>query len=145
MKDTIRHEFTFPQAPEIVWDYLTDPELLAQWLMPSDFSPVVGHKFQFGTKPKYRFAFDGRIYCEVLEIIPCKKLVYSWRGGISGEKPTLDSVVTWTLNPLNGGTRLTLEHKGFRGIKNFFPYLIMNKGWKKIGTRFLKQLNTVQI
>lgn len=45
--------------------------------MPNDFKPIVGHKFQFGTRPKLKLSFDGRIYCEVLEVIPFQKLVYS--------------------------------------------------------------------
>lgn len=142
MQKDIRHQFVFSHPPEVVWEYLTDPELLAQWLMPSDFKPVVGHKFRFNTRPKVKFGFDGIIYCEVLEIIPCKKLTYSWKGGMSKEKPSLDSIVVWTLTPDDdNGTVLLLEHKGFRGIKNYFPYLIMNKGWAKIGKRLIRQLN----
>src|SRR5262249_17808941 len=37
----------YPQPPERVWRALTTPEELAQWLMPNDFAPKVGHKFQF--------------------------------------------------------------------------------------------------
>lgn len=143
MDRTIKHEFTFSKSPELVWDYLTKPELLEQWLMPSDFQPIVGHKFQFGTKPKIKLGFDGRIYCEVLEVVPFERLVYSWKGGMSKENPSLDSVVVWTLAPVEGGTRLTLEHKGFRGLKNYLPYIIMNKGWLKIGKRLFAKLNLI--
>jgi uncharacterized protein YndB with AHSA1/START domain len=141
MQKEIIHQFTFPQSPEEVWEYLTNAELLAQWLMPNDFKPIVGHRFQFGTKPKYPLGFDGRIYCEVLEIVPYRKLVYSWKGGLSKENPSLDSTVTWTLTPTDNGTVLKLEHKGFKGIKNYLAYIIMNKGWAKIGKRLFKQLN----
>lgn len=141
MERTIKHQFSLPHPPELVWDYLTKPELLAQWLMETDFQPVVGHKFQFRTKPKIKFGFDGTVYCEVLELIPFERLVYSWKGGMSNEKPSLDSLVVWTLVPSAEGTSLTLEHKGFKGIKNYFPYLIMNKGWLKIGKRLLERIN----
>jgi uncharacterized protein YndB with AHSA1/START domain len=142
MQRDIFHQFSFHQPPEVVWEYLTDPELLEQWLMPSDFKPVVGHKFRFMAKPKIKLGFDGTVYCEVLEIVPHRKLVYSWRGGLSKEKPMLDSTVVWTLEPSGSGTILTLEHKGFRGMKNFIPYLIMNKGWVKIGKRMIGKVNT---
>lgn len=141
MQQSIRHQFTFPQPPEMVWRYLTEPDLLALWLMPNDFKPEVGHRFQFGTKPKSPLGFDGRVYCEVLEIIPFRKLVYSWKGGLSKEKPLLDSIVTWTLEPLENGTRLTLEQTGFKGMKNYLAYFIMNKGWLKIGRRLFAKLN----
>lgn len=47
----------------------------------------------------------------------------------------------WTLEPTKDGTALTLEHKGFKGMKNYLAYIIMNKGWAKIGKRLFKQLN----
>jgi uncharacterized protein YndB with AHSA1/START domain len=135
MQRDIRHQFTFLQSPEAIWEYLTVPELMAQWLMtPHNFQPVVGQKFQFKTKPIPKFGFDGNVYCEVLEVQPYKKLSYSWKGG------SLDSVVVWTLEPTADGTMLTLEHKGFKGIKNFMSYIIMNRGWIKIVKRLLKIL-----
>lgn len=142
MQKVIRHQFTLAQTPERVWEYLTGTELLAQWLMPNDFKPIVGHKFQFGTRPKLKLGFDGRIYCEVLEVIPCQKLVYSWQGGLSKENPSLNSTVTWTLTANENGTLLTLEHQGFKGIRTYLPYLIMNKGWLKIGSRLSKQIQS---
>jgi len=145
MLRTIQHQFTFPHPPEVVWEYLTDAELLAQWLMPSDFKPIVGHKFQFNARPKIKIGFDGRIYCQVLEIVPHKKLVYSWKGGMSKEHPSLDSTVTWTLTHAGENTILHLEHAGFKGLKNFLPYLIMNKGWLKIGKRLSATINLAHV
>lgn len=142
MQRDIKHQFTFPQPAEVVWDYLTKSELLAQWLMPNDFQLKVGHKFKLMAKPKTKFGFDGTVYCEVLEIIPCKKLVYSWRGGMSKENPSLDSIVVWTLTATDKGTTLLLEHKGFKGIKNYLAYVIMNMGWAKIGKRLFTKLNS---
>jgi uncharacterized protein YndB with AHSA1/START domain len=141
MERSIKHQFRFPQPPEVVWEYLTNSELLAQWLMPNNFVPIQGHKFQFNTKPKINFGFDGTVHCEVLEIVHLQKLVYSWKGGMSKEKPMLDTIVTWTLTSLDTETVLTLEHTGFRGVKNIMVYFIMNKGWAKIGKRLFKQIN----
>lgn len=140
MQRDIKHVWFFPHSPEAVWDYLTKPELLAQWLMENDFQPIVGHQFQFRTKPKIKFGFDGTVYCEVLEIVPYRRLTYSWRGGSGKNKILLDSVVVWTLTEKDNGTELMLEHKGFRGMKNYIAYLIMKKGWAKIGKRFGERL-----
>jgi uncharacterized protein YndB with AHSA1/START domain len=141
MQRDIKHQFFFSHSPEVVWEYLTDPELLALWLMPSDFKLELDHKFQFKTKPKINLGFDGTVYCKVLEIVPNRKLVYSWQGGMSKEIPKLDSIVIWTLSPTEGGTALQLEHNGFKGFKNYLPYLIMNKGWLKIGKRLIAKIN----
>lgn len=135
MQKSIKHRYNFNHDPETVWEYLTNSELLAQWLMPNDFQPILGHKFQFGTKPKIKLGFDGRVYCEVIEIIPFKKLAYTWKGGMSGKNTLLDTTVTWTLEPTENGTLLTLEQTGFKSISNIIPHFIMNKGWIKIGKR----------
>jgi len=141
MKNAIFQVLQLEHPVERVWHYLTDSELLAIWLMENDFKPLVGHTFQFRTKAKPKFNFDGNIYCQVLEVIPFKKLSYTWRGGAGNGSVTLDSVVTWTLKPSGGGTELILEHKGFRGLKNFAAYFFMNIGWrKKIRKRLISLL-----
>lgn len=136
MNKDINQVWELAQSPEVVWRYLTTSELIAQWLMKNDFKPEVGHKFNLHTMPMKAFGFDGVVYCEVLEIVPMQKLVYSWRGGNNG-KISLDSVVTWTLTPNGAGTTLHLQHSGFKGIKNLMAYMSMNAGWSsKIRNRF---------
>ncbi|MCW3121022.1 MAG: hypothetical protein JWQ38_514 [Flavipsychrobacter sp.] len=140
MQRDIRHSWFFSHKPEAIWEHLTNPELIAQWLMKNDFKPVVGHRFNFTTKPQP--GFDGIVYCEVLEVVPLKRLSYSWKGGPRKGTINLDSVVTWTLTPKDGGTELLLEHTGFKGMKNYFAYLMMNMGWKShVIKRFGELLN----
>ncbi|MBS1935760.1 MAG: SRPBCC domain-containing protein [Bacteroidetes bacterium] len=129
MTRTIKHSFFYSHSAEIVWEYLTNSELMAQWLMPNDFMPEVGHEFRFTIKPIPEFEFDGIIYCKVMEIVPYKKLVYSWKGGPGDGSINLDSVVTWTLVTKENGTELLLEHSGL--MKNISIYEAMNKGWKE--------------
>ncbi|MCP9768946.1 SRPBCC domain-containing protein [Lacihabitans sp. LS3-19] len=140
MQKDIIHHWHFNHSPEKVWRLLTETELLAKWLMINDFKPEIGHKFTFYAKPIIKMGFDGRIYCEVLEVEPFKKLSYTWKGGPKPGKITLDSVVTWTLKSNDQGTLLTLEHTGFKGIKNYLTYIFMNKGWEKIAKRLGKEL-----
>lgn len=142
MQRTIHHVWKLKHPPETVWEYLTQSELLTRWLMENDFKPIVGYSFQFRTKAITKFGFDGNIYCEVLAVVPQQKLSYSWKGGPGNGIITLDSVVTWTLHPDGTGTSLTLEHAGFKGLKNFMGYFFMNLGWKKkIKKRFIEFLN----
>ena len=141
MTRSIKHQFHYTHPPEVVWEYLTDSELLGQWLMVNDLKPVLGHKFQFKTKPRKNQGFDGTIYCEILEIDPPNKLVYSWQGGKSKDEITLDTIVTWILTPTDDGTLLSLEHSGFKGLKNYVAYFIMNLGWIKIGRRLSKKID----
>jgi uncharacterized protein YndB with AHSA1/START domain len=91
----------------LVWQALTDPDLLARWLMPNDFKPVVGHRFTFRTEPVPQHGFDGVVHCQVLAIEPPEMLRLGWRGG------TLDTTVTWRLVPEGAGTRFLITHDGF--------------------------------
>jgi uncharacterized protein YndB with AHSA1/START domain len=124
-KRSIVVDYDLPHPPEKVWRALTDGNLLAEWLMPNDFRPLLGHRFTFRTRPMP--GFDGIIHCEVLELEPPARLRYSWRGG-SGEN-ALDTIVTWTLQPGGSGTRLQLEHAGFTAA-NEFAFRGMDGGWR---------------
>jgi len=94
-------EREFPYPPEKLWRALTQPHLIAEWLMQNDFVPAANHRFKLGTS-------WGHIDCQVKTIEPNKTLSYSW------DALGLVSVVTWTLSPTTTGTHLRMEQKGFR-------------------------------
>jgi uncharacterized protein YndB with AHSA1/START domain len=140
MAKIIQHQLFYPHPPRAVWEYLTIPDLMAQWLIPNNFEPVVGHKFQFKTKAKPDADFDGNFYCEVLEVVPFKKLSYSWKFG-PGNGILHDSTVSWTLNEKDNGTELLLVHRGFEGSENILLFALMDEGWKKHINTILQLLN----
>src|SRR5437899_12134964 len=107
---SISLEYDLPYPPEKVWRALTEPELLAAWIMANDMRPLVGHNFTFKSEPTpWR---DGMVHCEVLEIDPPKRLRYSWRSGPASSP--LDTVLTWTLTPTGEGrTRRARAHSGY--------------------------------
>lgn len=127
MKHTIKINVDYPYPPQRVWEALTDSRALADWLMPNDFKPVVGHKFQFKAATPQKH-WRGIVDCEILEIDEPRKLSYTWIGDLND--PT--TVVTWTLEPTATGTRLRLEHAGYRGISGWFHKLILGAGWKRM-------------
>ena len=132
MKDEIKHVWHFNRPPKEVWEYLTIPELLEQWLCKMDFKPVVGHKFEVPTKA------GGTTMCEVTEVIPLKMLSYSWQFPSVKSKKTYDSKVVWTLVPTNDGTELYLVHNGFTILDD---YIAHENGWTTLGGRLLKLMN----
>ena len=144
MTKSIKHQFFFPHPTEAVWEYLTKSELMEQWLMRNNFQPIVGYDFQFRTNPIPSLDFDGVCYCKVLEIIPLKKLSYSWRGGPGEGKITLDSVVVWKLVSSDKGTELFLEHSGFGKGENLNFYTGMTDGWAKNVQKIINLLNAIQ-
>jgi uncharacterized protein YndB with AHSA1/START domain len=141
MKREIAHQWFFPHPPQIVWDYLTRPELLSQWLMENDIKPIVGHKFEFRSKPKMEIGYNGINYCEILEVIPFKQLTYSWKAGPGNGKFTLDTIVTWTLVEKNAGTELNLKHTGFKAVENDIIYKMMHDGWDKHVNGLAERIN----
>ncbi|MEV0943933.1 SRPBCC family protein [Micromonospora wenchangensis] len=104
---TIHVDQFLAHPPAKVWRVLTEPDLIARWLMPNDFAPVVGHRFTMRTQPRPGQGFDGWVHGEVREVDPPRRLRWAWRGG------GLDTEVSWTLVPEGRGTRLFLEHSGF--------------------------------
>ena len=127
----------FPHAPETIWKALTTGALIARWLMEAHgFAPVVGNRFTYKTTPAG--AWDGTIRCEILEVVPNRRLVYSWQGGHEanvGYGSKLDTVVTWTLAPVRDGTRVRIVHSGFDLPRNDTAYRNMSDGWKKVVRR----------
>lgn len=118
-------EREFPYPAEKIWRALTQPHLIEEWLMKADFKPVVGHEFSFR-------ADWGAVNCEILEVEPNRTLVYTW-----GDH-NLQSVVTWTLTPISGGTHLRMEQTGFRPDQPRY-YQGAKGGWP----RFLAKLEEV--
>ena len=105
--EVISFEFDLPHAPEKVWRALTDPVLLAAWLLPViEFKLEPGAAFRLKAPPQP--GWDGSVNCRILEIEAQRKLSYTWVVG------DIDTVVTFTLTPTASGTRLSLVQSGFK-------------------------------
>ena len=124
----IEREFAHPQAK--LWRALTESPLLAQWLLNNDFTPEVGHTFQFRSDPVPNW--NGIIDCTVLLVDPITQLSYTW--GSMG----MSSVVVFTLTPSDAGTHMRMEHSGF-GPNQDHAYKGAMYGWQN----FLGKLETL--
>ncbi len=106
----IEQEFNAPL--ELVWRAITEKALMKKWYFDiSDFKPEVGFTFQFegGTENKRYLHL-----CEVLEVVPLKKLKYSWKyEGYTGL-----SFVTFELSPIDEKTKVKLTHEGLETFTN---------------------------
>ena len=130
--DSISFEFDLPHSPAKVWRALTDPALLAKWLLPAvGFELEPGAAFTFKTDPHP--GWDGTVNCRFVEIEPLRKLCYTWT------VPFLDTVVTFTLTPTASGTRLSLVQSGFRPDQkqNFGG---ARYGWRMMGGKLVDLL-----
>lgn len=128
MTEDIVHEATYPYPPAEVWRALTTHEALNAWLMDNDFGEAkVGHRFEFRDKPRRVVGWDGISRCEVLEVVPERRMV--WAFGI-GDDTFTATKVQFDLEPTpSGGTRLRFRHSGFGGLKGWLMRAGMNQGW----------------
>lgn len=103
-------DFDLPFPPKKVWRALTEPALMAKWIMPNNLkdAPKLGDSFQFKFDGPANEWWDGITHCEVQALELHKRIQYTWRGG------PLDTVVEWTLFETPDGTRLHLVHSGFK-------------------------------
>ena len=115
-----------------VWRALTDPTLVPLWTStgqggrPEGFKPEVGTRFRFIGKPFP--GWDGIVRCEVLAVHEPTLLSYTWRNK-EADQPTM---VTNILEEIPGGTRLTWEHTGFRGIEGMFMSGLLGRVRRKM-------------
>lgn len=144
--ESVSFEYELHHPPEKVWRALTDPELLAEWLLPvADLELEPGAAFTF--RAEARHGWDGivrwlrraglnGIGCRFLEIDAPRKLSYTW---VVGE---LDTVVTFTLAPTASGTRLSLVQSGF-GSDQEENFSGARYGWKMMTEKLLDLLARV--
>jgi uncharacterized protein YndB with AHSA1/START domain len=130
--ESISFEFELHHVPEKVWRALTDPVLLAEWLLPViDLKLEPGAAFAFKAQPQP--GWDGSVNCRLVEIEAYRKLRYTWVVG------DIDTVVTFTLTPTASGTRLSLVQSGFKSDQK------RNSGgarygWKMMGGKLVDLL-----
>jgi len=141
MKDeTIVKEVLLNVSTSKVWKAITNTEDMKLWYFDiSEFKPTVGFEFRFeGGK-------DDKSYlhlCKITEVIPGKKLSYSWRyDGYPG-----NSLVTFELFEEGNRTKLKLTHEGIESFGTENPDLAREnfvEGWNQIiGTSIKEYLES---
>jgi len=136
-------ERTYQAPNSVVWKAITDKDEMRLWYFDlPEFLPEVGCEFQFMGGPA-----EDRQYkhiCQVTEVIPNKKLAYSWRyEGYVG-----NTLVTFELFDDDGQTRLKLTHEGLETFPADNPDLAKENfviGWNwLIGTSLMEFLEKIQ-
>ncbi|GAC1365926.1 MAG: hypothetical protein NVSMB47_17270 [Polyangiales bacterium] len=107
MRLDVSMEELFPVPIDRVLHAVTDPRMIERWLMrPDGYEAKVGTRFTLREAP--RADCRGEVECEVLELSPPHRIVWSWRGA---EDPATTRLVIG-LEAGARGTRLTLRHTG---------------------------------
>jgi uncharacterized protein YndB with AHSA1/START domain len=88
----------FPHPAKKLWEMLTEPSCLVQWLAPGKIEPRIGGF------AKLDFVDSGIVIdSAVTEFAPLKTLAYSWSGPGEPARP-----LCFILEPASEGTRLVL-------------------------------------
>lgn len=122
-------ERTYNAPAGEVWQALTDKDQMKQWYFDvAEFKAEVGFEFSFygGDENKQYLHI-----CRVTEVIPGKKLTYSWQ--YEGDPGV--SYVTWELMDEGEKTRLKLTHQGIENFSQDDPALAKEnfvEGWNHI-------------
>ena len=128
-------ERVFDAPADRVWQALTNKEEIRHWSFDiAEFEPEEGFDFMFsGGKDGKEFIH----FCRVTEVIPEKKLVYTWRY----ENVYGITHVTWELFPEGKKTRLRLTHEGLEKLAHAgAPWARGNfeAGWNSIFDKGLR-------
>lgn len=122
-------ERVFDAGIQLVWKALTEKDMMKQWYFDlKEFKAVVGFKFDFWAGEKG--GKQWKHLCEITEVVPERKLTYSWKyegyGGIS--------FVTFELSEEANGTKLKLTHTGIDTFPDIPELAIHNfeKGWDQV-------------
>jgi uncharacterized protein YndB with AHSA1/START domain len=128
-------ERTFNASAELVWRAISTKEDMKQWYFDlAEFKPEAGFEFQFTVEHE---GFTYVHHCRVTDVIPNKKLAYSWRyEGYAG-----DSLVTFELFAEGNKTRLKLTHEGLETFPKIPAFARKNfmQGWTQLIGESLKQ------
>lgn len=129
---------------EQVWRAIADKAQLKQWYFDlDDFKPEVGFHFTFPGQGHKGAQYIHR--CTVTEVIPQKKLQYSWQyEGHPGY-----SLVTFELAEMGNKTKLKLTHHGLETFPQEnadFAWKSFTGGWNEIIGKMLPDfLNNIKL
>lgn len=118
---------------ERVFQALTDPRELMTWWGSGD--TYRAHTWTADLRVGGRWKADGKnvdgrpysVFGEYLEISPPRRLVHSWAHDWDGAHPA--TKVTYTLDPIPSGARLTVRHEGFVQPQACDSH---SRGWKRV-------------
>jgi uncharacterized protein YndB with AHSA1/START domain len=125
-----------------VFKAISDPEELTQWFPDQAIlKPKVGGKMKFSfykeKSPEHTCATDTVSEGIVKELIPNKKLSYTWRQKDVPGFP--ETVVTWELEEIDvNKTRVKLFHSGFTGREESKSFKEHDQGWSYFMSRLEK-------
>ena len=114
-------EIWIDAAPDTVFPYLVEPELLTKWIGEESWNePRPGGVFRL------KFDSENIVRGEFVEVDPPRRVVYTWGSEERESLPAGSTTVAFDLEPENGGTRVRLRHSD---LPTEYEVEQHNKGW----------------
>ncbi len=126
--DTIIKTIVLNAPPETVWEYLVDKDKLGEWFHPAKETLAAGQAYALIDDAKAAEPSD-MCWGEVTEMNAPSRLQYTFTVKPLGGAMT---TVTWQLESVHGGTKLTMTHEGIgaaAGDAAFGLLSALDKGW----------------
>jgi uncharacterized protein YndB with AHSA1/START domain len=94
-----------PASPDTVWAALTEPDRIAEWF--TDASPLGG----IGDVYRLDFGEGSVVEGVVRQVELGHTFAHTWIW--ADVEPVQETLVTWSVDPADGGARITLTHEGW--------------------------------
>jgi uncharacterized protein YndB with AHSA1/START domain len=94
-----------PASPEAAWTALTEPDRIADWFTDASSLGGVGDAYRLD------FGEGSVVEGVVRRVEPGRAFAYTWIW--ADVEPVQETLVTWSVEPADGGSRITLTHDGW--------------------------------
>jgi len=123
---TVNKSIIIAASPETVWEYLTNKDKLGEWFHPARANLAAGQNYEL-------FGEDGENICwgSVQDMQAASLLTYTFTIKPLGGGMT---TVTWKLDEIPGGTKLSLTHDGISqaaGEAALGLLMALDTGWEE--------------
>jgi uncharacterized protein YndB with AHSA1/START domain len=110
---TIRRSIQIDAPRASVWAAITEPAKISEWFGDStELAPLA-----VGTVGSFGWEGYGTFPVEVTGVEPIDRFAYRWANAPGGTlADDASTLVTFTLEDVDGGTRLTVVETGFDGL-----------------------------
>jgi uncharacterized protein YndB with AHSA1/START domain len=125
---TVTRTVTIAAAVEKVWAALTEPEHIVRWFGQGAVLDTVA----VGGKGSFTFEGFGEFPVQIEELDAPRVIAYRWGNenavAIDPIDPNRSTVFRFTLEPVDGGTQLTVVESGFDTLKDPTASMESNRG-----------------
>lgn len=126
MKDHITKEVLLNQDIDKVWNAISKAEEISTWFIKADFKAQKGYQYTFTSEPNAKgcTTING-----IVKQADPYVLIYTWV--VAGA--TTETTVSWMLESIANGTKLTLKHAGisnYQGETAIAMFDSFDGGWE---------------